>query len=257
MSEYSKSLASRFGQFTILSFLDRLLFETLNSNYAGIRYGQSFLASDSIVAQANLISILVELRSGYLAGLRWYYDTSPKVTRQVGDDVERFQWTRASLGWAFDVPVPEFVKPLITGFNVQPKIGLLDLDAKFILMDEAEGVYRSLNFSAKNSFDFSLEIDTEYESYWSRNRLWAAFSIAAYGHNNRDGLKTASQRLGVDAYFDILNWKQINVNLLAFGMIENLNLSKNKDSLLSQSEEAISDLNFSLFFLGGGVTVSW
>lgn len=254
--EYEAVLSKNMEGLSLLNFLDRLIFDSFESNYAGFRYGKSFLAGSSIVTETDLFSLLVEMRSGIFNGLRYYYDLTPEKVRGSGDTREFFSMSRGSVGWAFDFELPTFMQFLVSRVEVQPKFGLLDLKSDFKIKDE-EGTEQSLNFNARNVYDLALELGVEKESYWFRSRLWYSFSAAAFGLSNKSNVSVLSNKAGLDTYFDLINYGNWDINILAFVLAERLNLSKANKDLAENEDLGISEVTFNLFFIGGGFTISW
>lgn len=255
-AEYEKAMSAQMKGLSLLSLLDRLIFDSFESNYGGFRYGKSFLKGSSIVTEADLLSILVEMRSGLFAGLRWYYDLSPEVRRGLDEEAEFFRMSRISLGWAFDFEMPAPLSMLVSRVEVQPKFGLLDVKTKFTVLNDA-GENVSLSFDAKNAYDLAIELGAEKESYWFRTRLWAAFSAAMFGVSNKQNTSVVSSKAGLDAYWDLFEWGSLDFNLLTFALAERLTLSKDGGQIDEEAELGIAEVGFNFFFVGGGFTLSW
>lgn len=255
-AEYEKALSAQLKGLSFMTLLDRLIFDSFESNYGGFRYGKSFLIGSSVVTEADLLSILVEMRSGLFAGLRWYYDLSPEVRRGVDGEEEFFKMSRISLGWAFDFEMPAPISFLVSRVEVQPKFGLLDVQTKFSILDD-ENNKTALNFDAKNAYDLAIELGVEKESYWFRSRLWTAFSAAMFGLSNKSNTSVVSSKAGLDAYWDLFEWGSLDLNLLTFVLAERLSLSKDGGQLEEEADIGIAEVGFSLFFVGGGFTLSW
>ncbi len=256
-ADYEKAMGSQMKGLSLMSFLDRLIFDSFESNYAGFRYGKSFLIGESIVTEADLMTFLVEMRSGLFSGLRWYYDLSPEKRRGVDGEAEFFSMSRASLGWAFDFEMPAPISLLVSRVEVQPKFGLLDVKTKFSVVDE-EGQGTSLNFDAKNVYDLAIELGIEKESYWFRSRLWTSFSAAMFGVSNPSKTSVISSKAGLDAYWDFIEWgNSWDINILTFALGERLTLGQEATFLGEEEQLGISEVSFNLFFVGGGFTLSW
>ncbi|MCX6131114.1 MAG: hypothetical protein NTX25_18910 [Proteobacteria bacterium] len=214
-ADHEKNLMSQLKGFSFLNFADRLLFQSFSSNFAGLRYGKMMLNGQSIAAHSSLISILVEMRSGPLDGLRWYYDTIPRVEQARDQGPDHFSMSRASFGWAIDYAAPSLFKTYITRIDVQPKIGLMDLDyLSHIGEDSTEA--ETLSFEVKNNLNLGLEIGLERENNYTRQRLWSAFSNAKFGLQNKDGISINNLRLGYDLNIETGKWGKIESNLLFF-----------------------------------------
>lgn len=238
------------------NFLQDLLLGGLRSSYTGFRYGVSVFQTDSVVTQVNMISILAEIGGGPLSGLRWYYDIFPEVSRGSGSEEEYFTLRRASLGWAFDFEVPTFLSSIASKVDVQPKIGLLDLKSRFFTTT-ATGEKAGLNFVVRNNYDLAVELGAEKAAPWFRVRLWSAFSMANFGFSNKNSIAVNSKRGGIDTYVDVFESGNWDVNLLGFGTIENLDISKDPSSIDPLGPPELYSFNSNIYFLGLGFTVSW
>lgn len=236
------------------SFVDDYLFSSFQSSFAGFRYGKSIAKSDSLVTRIDMISILAEIGSGPLAGLRWYYDIFPELKRGSGNSQEYFSLRRASLGWAFSLNMPLFIHPLFNTIDIQPKVGLLDLKSQFFA-STPEG-NASLDFNVKNFIDLSVEIGIEKTTPWLRSRLWGSTGTANFGVSKKDSVTVKSLRGGIDLYFDLYKARKWDVNLLTFATMEKLELSKDPKSLDANSLELYA-ISPNLVFAGLGFTVSW
>ncbi|MDQ3234869.1 MAG: hypothetical protein M3Q07_23940 [Pseudobdellovibrionaceae bacterium] len=255
--DFNSLMSKNMEGFSLIGLLDRLIFESMESNFAGIRYGHSFLKGSSIITDVQLLATLVEMRSGPLAGLRWYYDFTPKLERDGEGGSEIFQLRRASLGWAFGWDTSPPLQALVSQINIQPKIGLLDLKSRFIVTD-SEGELNYLSFEARNVYDLALEVGLEKESIRYRSRLWGSINTAKFGQSNQDAVAVASQKLGLDVYFDLMEGRgSWDMKLLLFGMSESMNLQKNPSKVLNSDGKGLYDISFNLLFLGGGFTISW
>ena len=255
-SLYEKRLAMDLEGFSVLGLVDRLFLESLTSNYFGLRYGRSFLKGRSVITETPLISLLVEMRSGLFAGLRWYYDYMPKVKASSDFGQEHFAMKRLLLGWAFDYKAPKSFSKFVSRVDLQPKLGLLDVEAQFLVAD-SNGVLSPFELKAKNIANLSLELGIERESWLTRNRLWVSYSSAKIAVKNSAGLGISSSRIGLDIYIDLSTRRRLKWSALAFGMAENMELTRDNRTLLRKSDSAISEISFNLFFLGGGLSLSW
>lgn len=236
------------------SFLDNYLLNSLQSSYAGFRYGKSIARSDSIVTQVDMVSVLAEIGGGPLAGLRAYYDLLPELRRGNGNDLEYFSLRRASLGWAFSFEMPPSIQPFFSKLDVQPKIGLLDIKTYFFAT--APGGKAVLEFTVKNVVDLGLEVGVEQTSTWLRSRLWGGTSTANLGASPQSSVTVKSLSGGVDLYFNLYEAGDWDVNLLTFAKFEKLELAKDPKSVAPNTLE-LYFIRPSLVFAGLGITVSW
>lgn len=256
-AEYEKKINGETQGFSLLNLLDRMLFESFTSNFAGLRYGRSFVQGDSVITDTSLISVLLELRSGPLSGLRFYYDLTPRVEKERFSLIEHFEMSRTSLGWAWEFTPPESWQGLISRIDLQPKIGILSLQSELAVQDSA-GQYQLTNFEASRVLNLNAELGIEKESLWLRNRLWASYSSAQASLLKSNGVSVTSARIGIDAYIDLIKNQSWDFRALAFGFAERLSLERDPKSLENAANDlAIRQFGFNLLFIGGGVTVSW
>jgi hypothetical protein len=253
---YTEQLAKELSGFSILNLVDSLVFDSLTSNYAGIRLGKSFLQGNSILTRSYLLSILLEMRNGPLAGIRWYYDDMPRIESKSDTASEIFAMRRFSLGWAFDFEMPKAIEWITSRVDVQPKIGFLNLESKFSVLD-AEGNAQQLDFNANRTMSLSLELGIENESSWFRSRLWTSYSTAKFGVSNKQDVSVYSAKSGLDLYFDLTQWGSLKSSALIFTNFENLSLTKNVEPSQETSASGINQIAFNLFFLGGGLVLTW
>ncbi|WP_218110116.1 hypothetical protein [Oligoflexus tunisiensis] len=256
-AEFEKKINGETQGFSLLNLLDRMLFESFTSNYAGLRYGHSFVQGDSVITQTSLISLLLELRSGPLSGLRWYYDLTPQAQQTRFGLQEHFEMSRASLGWAWEFTPPESWQFLISRIDLQPKIGLLNLESELAVQNSL-GEYRLTRFEAKQVLNLNAELGLEKELLWMRSRLWASYSSAQAGLVQSNKVSVTSSRVGVDAYFDLMKRPGWDLKIMGFGFAERLSLERDSEDLeASASDLAIREFGFNLLFIGGGITISW
>ncbi len=259
-ADFDKKLKAALKGSSLLGFVDDLIFGTLSSNYGGVRIGKSFIV-DSLLSKTFLVSALAEIRGGPLQGLRWYYDIVPQVKSTARGAPESFRLARASLGWSFDIDMPSPVSDYIKVVDFQPKIGLLDLKTNLVIQDTQNppsDAVTSLSFEARNVLDLAGELGFEQQTSNFRARVWTSVSGAAFGVSNKEDVKVFSSRTGLDFYYDLLGLNlPFSTSLLAFGMFENLSLSKDPTKIQKVSGVGISSISFSTFFLGGGLTLSW
>jgi hypothetical protein len=256
-AEYEKKINGETQGFSLLNLLDRMLFESFTSNYAGLRWGRSFVQGESVITDISLISALLEIRSGPLSGLRFYYDLTPLAEKERFGLVEHFEMSRTSLGWAWEIIPPESWQGLISRIDLQPKFGILSFESKLAVQDIL-GEYQLTSFEARRVLNLNAELGIEKESIGWRTRLWGSYSSAQASLVKSDGVSVTSARLGFDVYMDLMKKENWELKALAFGFGERLLLERDTKTIAeSSSDLAIRQFGFNLLFIGGGVTVSW
>ena len=255
-AEYEKKFSGETRGFSLLGLLDRMLFESFTSNFAGFRYGRAFVKGDSAITESSLISALVEMRSGPLSGLRFYYDLTPRTDKIYQGVHEHFEMSRASLGWAWEFTPPESWQGLVSRIDLQPKIGILSLQSEFALQNSL-GTFQLSPFEVKRVLNLNAELGIAREIFGWRSRLWGSQGFAQTSLNKSNGNSVTSSRIGMDTYFDILKKENWDLKALAFGMAEKILLQRDVKADDSADDLTIRGLGFNLLFIGGGITFSW
>lgn len=241
--------------FSLTKLLGSLLLNPLDSQFIGLRYGRSILRGATINAKTELFSILGEMRSGPLKGLRWYYDMTPEVRQGT----ERFRINQGSLGWAFTFGLPLFMQPFFERLDVQPKLGLLDVRSN-LNYPIANGRTSSISFEGRNIINLSMEVGLEKDLHPVRVRGWGRISSARFGLFQESGISIDKQSFGLDLTYRIFSdQQQWNVSLLGFSQFELLRLANKNENIDQYSADnlGIRMMTFNLFFMGGGLTLSW
>jgi hypothetical protein len=241
--------------FTLLDFVDRLLFESLESNYSGVRYGVPlFLQTDTVLAKAKVISLFTEIRSGLLEGFRWHYDITPQVTSSKSGVDEKLKWARASLGWAFVFPMPEPISSYVTHLDVVPNVGLMDFSSDLAVTNPSTNQVEVFNFEAKNIYDVGLELGAEYENAWARLRLWGETNFAGL-QRNEGGVTVNSLQVGLDSYYELMRFNGgLRINILGYVAFERFAVDKAAVSS-SGANNDIKGLSFNFAQTGLGLTL--
>jgi hypothetical protein len=252
---YQKGIAANLPKFFIVDMVDSLIFDSLSSNIVGLRYGQPMVHGASVISRLSMISLLVELRSGPLSGLRWYYDYTPLVKNNIEGGVDHFGMKRSSIGWAFNFEAPKPIQTFVSNFDLQPKFGLFDIDYESVAYDE-HNTPQIIDFRAKNLLSLSLELGLEKQIMWVRSRLWASYSSSQLGFTNLDKVSVLSTKVGFDNYLDIFKFKRLKVGSLIFGQFEKTSLLRELQ-LGAETGPGISNMSFDLFYVGGGLILSW
>lgn len=236
-----------------LSFVDELLFDSLSSSFAGIRYGYNVTSGDEIIANSNFISALIEIRSGPLDGLRYFYDISPEAKRSISgsDNQESFSWSRGSLGWSFAYEPEGFLGIIAPKIDLVPRVGLMDLNADLYVT--ASSLNEVLNFSTKNSLSTGFELGIEHELNRFRTRLWLQSDIAGFIQvKGSDSIR--SIKAGIDLTYDMTKIYMFDLTLLTFANLESITFTKTS---LDSEQTNISSLSYNLSFIGLGLLISW
>ena len=254
------TLSALLGRFGIQSVMAGVM-ASFGSNLSGIRYGFPPLPATDVVSRSTMLSLFTEVRSGPVKGLRLYYDKAPqsKDVAANGDPIY-FGWSSINLGWSFDLPLPKIASGIIDRFDFQPKMGVVNLDARLAGID-ATGTTRTAPFTLKNAINFGAETGIEREFFdLALLRLWAGglYSWAAIGITET---KFVAMQSGLDVYWDIGKLGGIKIKGLTFLSTQYLMIGKKfsrpADNATRDVEGVITDLNFQLVFLGLGATLGW
>ena len=231
-----------------LKLLDSLLFDSLSSSLAGIRYGLPLISGGTIISETSYLSTMVEIRGGPVKGLRYYYDMAPKSTKSGASGEETFTWSRWYFGWSFDIPLPTAVLPFISRADVVPKLGGMSVNMDVVVDPDLD----PLNVSTNNNLYTGIEVGLERDLAAFRVRLWggADFSGALIAVEDT----VTSQKIGADLTYDAMEFKNTKLTLLTFLNAERLSLEKGEKT---DGTTTINNVSFNLAFFGLGVALSW
>ncbi len=247
------------------NLVDNLL-STAASGYVGLRYGLQVLPAEGelgkILGKTSVFSLLAEVRGGPIAGLRYYYDKLPEEKAVLdGANGEKFAasiaFSRHVLGYSFDFN-PHFLVDRVTA---APKLGIWTFDAVLpVEQDETGKVVQTAPFRLGTTASLALEVGLELLSDWYTLRGWYAidsgFSLL------KTGGKVTSNRLGIDTYFTAgpvipIFGHPFRTALVGFYVYEAVSLEAGVPKDLAPGEEAISGIEYSSGYAGGGVAISW
>ena len=252
-------LSSLFKRFGVTALAEGLM-TALSENITGIRYGYQLFPSLDVVGKSNMLSLFTEVRAGPLGGLRFYYDTAPKVNQLLPTgDQTYFGWSAINMGWAFGMALPEWLAPVANRFDLQPKVGLIKLDTRLGGVDD-RGMAQTAEFKM-NSPVYGVEAGLERDLFsLALLRGWAGmlYSSSSIGSSKINFL---SFRSGIDSYWDLTTIGPFKLKALVFGSMENLSINKQfnapvDDSVVDRGA-AITKVSYQMKFLGLGVTIAW
>ena len=250
------TLLRRFGVTTLAEGL----MMALSENLTGFRYGYQILGAPDIVGKSNMLSLFTEVRAGALKGLRFYYDSAPKVSEPTPTGEKTwFGWSATNVGWAFSMSTPSWASTLVNRVDVQPKIGLMSLDMQLYGIDDW-GMEQTAEFKMKSTV-YGGELGMERD-VWNMAMLrgWTGFfySSSTIGISKINFL---SLRAGIDTYWDLTSFGPFKIKGLAFGSMENLSIGKQfdapADNRVVDRGDTLTKVTYQLKFLGLGVTVAW
>jgi hypothetical protein len=148
----------------VMSIINRFL-GSFDANMSGIRFGQQILRPKNAYGNSPMLSVFSEIRSGPLSGLRFYYDKAPESNFVTEDGNQGYWgWSSLSLGWSFATPLPKFVKPILSQFDIYPKIGYLNLASRMTARD-LDGNFYPIDLKIDKKLLLGLELGAEHPWY--------------------------------------------------------------------------------------------
>lgn len=178
------------------SLKDSLLRQSTASGYVGLRFAKSLVSRrDDLLVGAKMMGVLTELRSGPMKGFRLYYDSIPRVSKDLQGQQFFYESSHLIAGYGF-IFEPNI---LLDRIDIAPKIGGWRLSARLPLINEIGGI-EILDFSAANRFSFGVEARGEMIRYGWVATGWVAQDITAGRLTKRLGQSAVSQRIGFDGF---------------------------------------------------------
>ena len=236
-----------------------LLFQTAASGYVGLRYGSQLLKGDKLLENGRLYGLLVEVRSGPLNGIKFYYDKFPKATYTSGQKTVDLEWTRLVLGKSFSFKLPYFINRI----ELTPKLGRYYLTSNQPIESDASGtIVSTQKFEIRNQPSFSLDISAERASKHYTARGWYALDRAISFLPILGSSAVSAERVGADLFWNSgINFKTFGMdyvlNLLAFGTYESLTIEDLHLVDLAAGDVAVSALQLRSAYMGFGVVLNW
>ena len=235
-----------------ISLVEEFFNDSISSSYAGIRMGLPVIAGETIISESSIINSLIEVKEGYLKGLRLYYDLAPEVRKDSVLGEQSFSWNRASIGYSFSFLLPSLVDGLLNTIDIGPKIGILNFNSNFLL--EAAGDQFLLDFSVDGEATPGFEAGLNLSYFDIESRIWFGTDGTQYRQNENSQVLPRIGR-GVDLIYNaytFLNRFDLAISFFATG--EKLSLQRNSEP---GNETSIRSLSFNLGFVGSGVLISW
>jgi hypothetical protein len=240
-----------------------LLFQTAASGYVGLRYGKQLLRgdmpADKLVENGAIYGLLVEVRSGPLNGIKFYYDKFPKQEVSTGGADTSLEWTRFVLGRSFSFKLPRFINRI----EVTPKLGRYYLSSRQPIETSENGnTTATQDFEIRNQPSVSLEFSAERADKIYTARAWYAIDRGIPFLPVIGSSAVSSERAGVDLFLNSsLDFKIFGVdyifNVLAFGLYENIDIEDLKLDDLEPGEVAVSGVTLRAAYAGIGLVLNW
>ncbi len=236
-----------------------LLFQTAASGYVGLRYGTQLLKGDKLLENAATYGLLVEIGSGPLNGLKFYYDKFPKTTYVSGDSTLDMEWSKFVLGKSFSIKFPVFFNRV----EVTPKLGRYYLTTtQPIEFDDSGAATSTQKFVAKDQPSFSLEVSAERITKHYTGRVWYALDRAISFLPVLGTSAVSAQRMGADLFVNSgLQFRSFGVdyslNILGFTSYENLKIEDLKSGELAPGEVSVSAIQLRSAYAGLGLVIKW
>lgn len=236
-----------------------LLFQTAASGYVGLRYGTQLLKGDKLLENAAMYGLLVEIGSGPLNGLKFYYDKFPKTTYVSGESTLDMEWSKFVLGKSFSFKFPIFFNRV----EVTPKLGRYYLTTtQPIEFDDSGTATSTQKFVARDQPSFSLEFSAERIAKHYTGRVWYALDRAISFLPVLGTSAVSAQRMGADLFVNSgLQFRSFGVdyslNILGFTSYENLKIEDLKAGELAPGEVAVSAIQLRSAYAGLGLVINW
>jgi hypothetical protein len=239
--------------------ISNLLFQTAASGYVGLRYGKQLLKGDDLVENGSLYGLLVEVRSGPLSGIKFYYDKFPQQTATANGTTTTLEWTRFVLGRSFSFKFPLFINRV----EVTPKLGRYYLLSRQPVERDADGnVTATQDFQIRNQPSVSLEVSAERAARLYTARVWYAIDRGIPFLPVLGTSAVSSERAGLDLFLNsTMDFRLFGVdytfNVLTFGMYENIAIENIKMGDLDPGEVAVSGVELRAAYAGLGLVLNW
>lgn len=236
-----------------------LLFQTAASGYVGLRYGTQLLKGDKLLENAAAYGLLLEIGSGPLNGLKFYYDKFPKTTYVSGGSALDMEWSKFVLGKSFAFKTPVFINKI----EITPKLGRYYLTStQPIEFDDAGTVTSTQKFEAKDQPSFSLEVSAERIARRYTGRVWFALDRAISFLPVLGTSAVSAERFGADLFVNSgLRFRNFGVdyslNILGFTSYENLRIEDLNLGDLAPGEVAVSAIDLRSAYAGLGIVINW
>jgi len=218
------------------------------AGYVGVRYGLSLSAPDSpLMHDLQLFSLLLEMRGGALAGLRFIHDRIPEVKVTPAGTEQSFALSRSLLGWAFELNAPVLVDKI----HVTPRLGSYSTDTRIAEGQVTQTTVQTVREAhIASATALGLEVDVELAKFFYILRGWASQDFSGLADSKQSATST---RLGLDFFVKGggLGGKT-SLSYLAFVTTENVVL---KDTQNNNNTETVKIEGMT--FGGLGLSLSW
>jgi len=218
------------------------------AGYFGVRYGISLSSKDSpLMHQFRILGLLLEMRGGYLAGLRLIHDQIPEVKVNKDGTDQSFLLSRTLLGWAFEIPSPG----LVDKFHVTPRLGRYSSDARVSVIQSVTPLIFSVQEAHINgATSLGLELDAELAKFFYILRGWASQDFTGFADDSQEARST---RYGLDLFLKGGGiGGNASLSYLAFLAREDIYLKNKSQQGPTQAVKIIG-----MTFAGLGLSLSW
>lgn len=237
-----------------------LLLGLVNASYVGVRLGFPLNPDSSANSRAKLVSVLLEINDGPMAGARWIWDYTPRVNVVKRGLQEHFGWYRTSFGWSFGLTTIE-LPGATTQLDFVPQIGLLNVDSRWVIdLGETLGTI-TRDFKADNLLDLGMELGLSGRVAGFSARVWGSYNSAGFwAPSGKPNMSSQSLRAGINSYISLLREEnRWDLDLITFVMAESLRLRAEEATSIDLDDVVvrIPDANYQLFFGGFGFSLRW
>ncbi len=231
--------------------------------HLGLRLGLQFLPGDTVIKKSQFLGLVASFGSGWLDGLRFYYDWQPKVRAVTPAGVSSLNWHRLLLAWSFDFELPPSLRFLADRIDILPRIGTWTFATQLPIQEA--GVEEIGYFSLSNKLSTGIELGAEKNWQSVTARFWYGRDVALSLFGLLGSKSVTSDRFGLDLWWDrfpkgytSLFGTEMGLSLLAFSFFEDVAL---EDSSIGEPEDpsqaAIYKVNYFQAFAGLGVAMTW
>jgi len=228
------------------------LLASIRSAYIGTRYGVPIGGGEGVLGVTPMVGVLGEFRSGFLEGLRIYFDSRPKKQLRLNNYSEEFSLSRVQVGYGIGKVINSAI---INWIDMMPKIGVTSINLAVAVNDDLDA--QKYEFRLHNAPVIGLEMGAERRSETVTARLWLYGNFSLGVRQIEKESKSTSYRLGLDLYKDVFSFRLYKTSILFFTAFENTNFKNKSSSRKITQGSSIQELNYNSLFLGGGLALSW
>jgi hypothetical protein len=238
------------------------LTSNLDVSMVGIRYGYPIMKRNTVLSRAATVGLLVAANRGPLRGARLSYEKTPTVSTGTLSGLDTsFGWSRFSIGWSLSSPLPAQFSGLLQKWDVQPRLGIFNLDSKIELTDAFGNPY-STDFKLHNTVNFGIDAGISLKPLTSWQLRGFVALDCSYGAIKKTSTSLLSLRAGLDASRDLVKIGKTQLTGLIFGVAEKNSLKRQGDAPSDKESSTAQDsvvkgVAYQLLSAGAGLGMAW